>query len=56
MYMFLAKHGYVFAKTCTSFPKNMYMFWRAPASKISPQALARKKIRLSEMGEAGNVF
>jgi len=26
--MFSAKHVHLFAKTCTSFSKNMYIFWQ----------------------------
>ena len=34
MYMFFEKDVHVLAKRCTCFGKNIYMFWRAAASKI----------------------
>jgi len=38
--MFFGKDVHVFAKTYPCFAKNIYIFWRAPALKISKEGLA----------------
>jgi len=43
MYIFFQKHVHLLAKTCTSFPKNMYMFWRGGAHRIFARGVAATK-------------